>query len=66
MEPYDYYELIDEFGQEYFRWDTNLGTMERYQDGKWHSHGWSPRSLRDYADSWDDATLTVVTADDVR
>ena len=66
LEQYDYYELLDEIGQAYYRWDTKMGVMEWWVEGEWKTHGWTPRSLRTYAERYDDATLNVVTADDVR
>lgn len=66
LTPYDVYELIDEFGQEYYRWNTTLEIMEWYKDGEWVTHGWTPASLMRYRDSFKDVTLNVVTEDDVR
>jgi hypothetical protein len=66
MTKYDVYELIDEIGQAYYRWDTEKARMEWWVDGQWKRHDWTPRSLRRYAETYDDATLNVVTEDDVR
>lgn len=66
MTKYDVYELIDDIGQSYYRWNTDLEVMEWWVDGKWRTHRWTPRSLMRYADTYDDATLNVVTEDDVR
>lgn len=66
LTPYDIYELIDEFGQEYYRWNGELQIMEWYKDGAWVTHGWTPASLMRYRDSFSDVTLNVVTEDEVR
>jgi hypothetical protein len=67
MEKYDYYELIDDLGTSYYRWDTNLEMMEMYDpDLGWTQHGWTPASLHRWLDLCPDAVLNVVTADDVR
>jgi hypothetical protein len=64
--PYDIYELIDEFGQEYYRWNGELQIMEWFKDGEWVTHGWTPASLMRYRDAFADVSLSVVTEDDVR
>lgn len=66
MTKYDVYELIDEIGMAYYRWNTDLEIMEWWVDGKWKTHGWTPHSLMRYASFYQDATLNVVTEDDVR
>lgn len=67
LDRWDYYELIDEIGQSYYRWDAELEMMEWWcgEDG-WRAHGWTPGSLLRYAETYDDANVTVVTEDDVR
>ena len=66
MEKYDYYELIDDLGTSYYRWDSDLELMEAWYDGEWHVHGWTVASLHRWLDLCPDAVLNVVTADDVR
>lgn len=66
LTPYDVYELIDDFGQEYYRWNGELQIMEWYKDGEWMTHGWTPASLMRYRDAFDDVSLNVVTEDDIR
>lgn len=67
LDPWEYYELIDSIGQTYYRWDSEREVMEWWggPDG-WLPHGWTPGSLTRYVETYDDATLTVVTSDDVR
>jgi len=67
VEPWDYFELIDDIGQTYYRWHTVEKRMEWWcGDEGWCPHGWTPGSLMRYAEMYDDATVTVVTSDDVR
>ncbi len=66
LEQWDYYELIDDIGQAYYRWDAEQERMEWLVDGEWIVHHWTPASLLRYDEMYDDVTLTVVTADDVR
>jgi len=67
LDPWEYYELIDGIGQTYYRWDSGREVMEWWCGPEgWCSHNWTPASLARYVETYDDATLTVVTADDVR
>lgn len=66
LDQWDYYELIDEFGQAYYRWDAELERMEWMVDGEWLPHRWTPASLLRYEEMFGDVTLNVVTSDDVR
>ena len=67
LDRWDYYELIDSIGQTYYRWDAEREVMEWWCGPEgWCSHGWTPGSLLRYAETYDDATVTVVTEDDVR
>jgi hypothetical protein len=67
LERWDYFELIDDIGQTYYRWDAERSVMEWWCGSEgWCSHGWTPGSLMRYVETYDDATLTVVTEDDVR
>lgn len=62
-----YYELIDEIGQTYYRWDEDRGMMEWWCGSEgWCSHGWNLGSLTRYAETYEDASVTEVTEDDVR
>lgn len=68
MNKYVYYELIDFLGIDYYRWDTDIEIMHTWEHdlGMWVQHGWTPASLQRWCEIDEDATLNVVTEDDVR
>lgn len=67
LERWDYLELNDEIGISFYRWDAERSVMEWWcGDEGWCAHGWNLASLMRYTDQYEDATVTFVTADDVR